>query len=54
MTLQTITSAQAAARAADVLERADCEPNHDMVSAKVAIAGGWTELAVALAEMERT
>ncbi|WP_433426331.1 hypothetical protein ACQP1V_42665 (plasmid) [Microtetraspora malaysiensis] len=50
---QTVTAAQAAARAAEVLERADCEPNPHMVEAKVRIADGWTELATALAEMEQ-
>ncbi|GAA4599915.1 hypothetical protein GCM10023194_80920 [Planotetraspora phitsanulokensis] len=52
MTESTITSAQAALRAAEVLERADCEPNPAMVEAKVSIAEGWTGLAVALAEIE--
>ena len=50
----SITSMQAAVKAAEVLERAECEPNPDMVEAKVAIADGWTSLAAALSEMERT
>jgi hypothetical protein len=51
--MAAITSAQASARAAEVLELADCEPNPAMVEAKVSIAAGWTELAATLAEMER-
>ncbi|WP_214317052.1 hypothetical protein [Nonomuraea sediminis] len=54
MSDQTITWRQAAARAADVLERADCEPNPAMVEAKVSIAEGWTQLAAALSEIEQT
>ncbi|GAA2895457.1 hypothetical protein GCM10020220_101880 [Nonomuraea rubra] len=54
MTSQTITWRQAAAHAAAVLERADCEPNPDMVEAKVSIAEGWTSLALALSEIEQT
>ncbi|MEU7911326.1 hypothetical protein [Microbispora bryophytorum] len=49
-----VTWRQAAQRAAEVLERADCEPNPAMVESKVAIAEGWTQLAVALSEIERT
>ncbi|MER6171351.1 hypothetical protein [Streptosporangium sp. NPDC001681] len=52
--LKRITATEAASYAAEVLERADCEPNPDMVEAKVRIAGGWTEPATALADMERT
>ncbi|GAA4946035.1 hypothetical protein GCM10023334_058710 [Nonomuraea thailandensis] len=54
MTQQAITWRQAAAHAAAVLERADCEPNPDMVEVKVSIADGWTQLAVALSEIEKT
>ncbi|GAA5046526.1 hypothetical protein HNP84_009738 [Thermocatellispora tengchongensis] len=54
MSDQTITWRQAVSRAAEVLERADCEPNTAMVEAKVAIAEGWVQLAIALSEIEKT
>ncbi|MEV4472818.1 hypothetical protein [Nonomuraea sp. NPDC049504] len=54
MSDRTITWRQAAQRAAEVLERADCEPNPAMVEAKVSIAAGWTQLAAALSEIEQT
>lgn len=54
MSGQAVTWRQAASCAAEVLERADCEPNPAMVEAKVSIAAGWTQLATALAEIEHT
>ncbi len=54
MSGQPISWRQAASRAAEVLERADCEPNPLMVEAKCAIAYGWTQLAAALSEIEQT
>ncbi|PRX90839.1 hypothetical protein [Allonocardiopsis opalescens] len=48
-----MTAGQAAEKAAEVLERADMEPNPAMVDSKVRIAEGWIALASALAEIER-
>lgn len=48
-----MTPEQAVAKAAEILERADLEPNPDMVDSKVRIAEGWTSLAQALADMAR-